>query len=76
MFDKLLISSKTEKILTKALDEEITVEEANHLMNIKGNELYPLLATSDFLRHEIVGDNVTFINNCKRKMRFLCIWKG
>ena len=35
MFDKLPISSKTEKILTKSLDEEISVEEANHLMNIK-----------------------------------------
>ena len=45
MFDRLPISSKTERILTKSLDEEITVEEANHLMNIKGNELYPLLAT-------------------------------
>ena len=72
MFDKLSISSKTEKILTKALDEEITVEEANHLMNIKGNELYPLLATSDFLRHEIVGDNVTFINNCNINFTNIC----
>ena len=43
MFDKLPISSKTEKILTKSLDEAISVEEANHLMNIKGPDLYPLL---------------------------------
>ena len=56
MFDKLPVSSKTEKILTKSLDEEISVEEANHLMNIKGHDLYPLLATADFLRHQIVGD--------------------
>ena len=63
MFDKLPITSKTEKILTKALDEEISVEEANYLMNIKGSDLYPLLATADYLRQQIVGDKVTFINN-------------
>ena len=40
MFDKLPITSKTEKILTKSLDEEISVEEANYLMNIKGSDLY------------------------------------
>ena len=40
MFDKLPVSSKTEKILTKSLDEEISVEEANHLMNIKGHEIF------------------------------------
>ena len=72
MFDKLPVSSKTEKILTKSLDEEISVEEANHLMNIKGHDLYPLLATADFLRHQIVGDNVTFINNCNINFTNVC----
>ena len=72
MFDKLPVSSKTEKILTKSLDEEISVEEANHLMNIKGHDLYPLLATADFLRHQIVGDNVTFINNCNINFTNIC----
>ncbi|MDO5809687.1 MAG: 5-amino-6-(D-ribitylamino)uracil--L-tyrosine 4-hydroxyphenyl transferase CofH [Methanobrevibacter sp.] len=72
MFDKLPISSKTEKILTKSLDEQITVEEANHLMNIKGSDLYPLLATADYLRHEIVGDDVTFINNCNINFTNIC----
>ncbi len=72
MFDKLPVSSKTEKILTKSLDELIDVEEANHLMNIKGSELYPLLATADFLRHENVGDNVTFINNCNINFTNIC----
>ena len=72
MFDKLPISSKTEKILSKSLDEQITVEEANHLMNIKGPELYPLLATADFLRHELVGDNVSFINNCNINFTNIC----
>ena len=72
MFDKLPISSKTERILTKSLDEAISVEEANHLMNIKGADLYPLLATADYLRHEIVGDDVTFINNCNINFTNIC----
>ena len=54
MFDKLPISSETERILAKSLDEVITVEEANYLMNVKGSDLYPLLATADFLRSDIV----------------------
>lgn len=72
MFSKLPISSKTEKILTKSLDEAITVEEANHLMKITGPDLYPLLATADYLRHEIVGDDVTFINNCNINFTNIC----
>ena len=72
MFDKLPISSKTERILTKSLDEPITVEEANHLMNIRGADLYPLLATADFLRQKLVGDNVTFINNCNINFTNIC----
>lgn len=72
MFSKLPISSKTEKILTKSLDESISVEEANHLMNIKGADLYPLLATADYLREQIVGDKVTFINNCNINFTNIC----
>lgn len=72
MFDKLPISSKTEKILIKSLDEPITVEEANYLMNIKGQDLYPLLATADYLRQQIVGDDVTFINNCNINITNVC----
>ena len=72
MFDKLPVSSKTEKILTKALDEEISVEDANYLMNVKGSDFYPLLATADFLRNEIVGDDVTFINNCNINFTNIC----
>ena len=32
MFEKLPISSKTEKILTKSLDDDLTVEEVCRLM--------------------------------------------
>ena len=72
MFDKLPISSETERILAKSLDEVITVEEANYLMNVKGSDLYPLLATADFLRSDIVGDDVTFINNCNINFTNIC----
>ena len=72
MFDKLPITPKTEKILTKSLDEEISVEEANYLMNIKGADLYPLLATADYLREQIVGNDVTFINNCNINFTNIC----
>lgn len=72
MFDKLLTSPKTEKILTKSLDEPISVEEANYLMNIKGSDLYPLLATANYLREKIVGNDVTFINNCNINFTNIC----
>ncbi len=72
MFEKLSISSKTERILTKSLDEAIDVDEANHLMNIRGSEIHPLLATADYLREKIVGDNVTFINNCNINFTNIC----
>ncbi|WP_407421947.1 5-amino-6-(D-ribitylamino)uracil--L-tyrosine 4-hydroxyphenyl transferase CofH [Methanobrevibacter sp.] len=72
MFDKLPVSAKTERILSKSLDEAISVEEANHLMNIRGHDLYPLLATADYLRSEIAGDNVTFINNCNINFTNIC----
>ena len=72
MFDRLPVSAETERILTKSLDEAISVEEANHLMNIQGSDLYPLLATEDYLRGEIVGDNVTFINNCNINFTNIC----
>lgn len=72
MFDKLPISSKTDKILTKSLDEPISLEEANYLMNTNGTDFYPLLATANHLRREIVGDNVTFINNCNINFTNIC----
>ena len=41
-------------------------------MSIQGSDLYPLLATADYLRNEIVGDNVTFINNCNINFTNIC----
>ena len=41
-------------------------------MNLKGSEIYPLLATADAVREEIVGDKVTFINNCNINFTNIC----
>ena len=58
------VASKTREILDRSFDEPISVEDGNYLMNLKGSDIYALLATADAVRHEIVGDTVTFINNC------------
>ncbi|MCC7553196.1 MAG: 5-amino-6-(D-ribitylamino)uracil--L-tyrosine 4-hydroxyphenyl transferase CofH [Methanobacteriaceae archaeon] len=72
MFDNLQISLKTQKILEKAIDEAISKEEANYLINVKGRDLFALVATADYLREEIVGDDVTFINNCNINFTNVC----
>jgi len=72
MLDKLPISVKTKKILENALDEPISYEDANYLINIRGSDLFALIATADYLRKEIVGNNVTFINNCNINFTNVC----
>jgi FO synthase subunit 2 len=72
MFDKLNISLKTQKILEKALDEPISYENANYLINVNGSDFFALIATADYLRREIVGENVTFINNCNINFTNVC----
>ena len=64
MYDRINVASKTREILDSALDGPISVDDGNYLMNLKGSEIYPLLATADAVRQEVVGDKVTFINNC------------
>ncbi|MDR0912468.1 MAG: 5-amino-6-(D-ribitylamino)uracil--L-tyrosine 4-hydroxyphenyl transferase CofH [Methanobrevibacter sp.] len=75
MLDKLNCSSKTQKILEKSLDNEISIDDANYLMTVNGSDLFSLLATADYLRKEIVGDNVTFINNCNINFTNVCTVK-
>ena len=72
MYDRINVASKTKKILDSAFDEPISVEDGNYLMNLKGSEIYPLLATADAVREEIVGDKVTFINNCNINFTNIC----
>ncbi|MCI6775630.1 5-amino-6-(D-ribitylamino)uracil--L-tyrosine 4-hydroxyphenyl transferase CofH [Methanobrevibacter boviskoreani] len=66
------VSNETKKILDNALDEAISVEDANYLMNLKGSDVFALLETADYLRKEIVGDNVSFINNCNINFTNIC----
>ena len=72
MYDRINVASKTKKILDSALDEPISVDDGNYLMNLKGSEIIPLLATADAVREEIVGDKVTFINNCNINFTNIC----
>lgn len=37
------VSNETKKILDNALDEAISVEDANYLMNLKGSDVFALL---------------------------------
>ena len=66
------LTKETKKILENAIDEALTVEEANHLMNVKGQDIFALLATADKVRKELVGDKVTFINNCNINFTNIC----
>jgi len=75
MLDKLPVSIKTRKILEKALDEPISCEDANYLINVNGSDLFALIATADYLREKIVGDKVTFINNCNINFTNVCTVK-
>lgn len=72
MLDKLHISLKTQKILEKTLDEPLSKEDANYLINVNGSDLFALIATADYLRKEIVGGDVTFINNCNINFTNVC----
>ncbi|MGL6297943.1 MAG: 5-amino-6-(D-ribitylamino)uracil--L-tyrosine 4-hydroxyphenyl transferase CofH [Methanobacteriaceae archaeon] len=75
MFSQYNIASKTKEILNKALDGPISVEDGNYLMKLdlsQGQDFFALLATADYLRSEIVGDKVTFINNCNINFTNIC----
>ena len=80
MFGKLNIKPRTEEILEGAFKGPISTEDALYLINTTGNDLNALLITADLLRHELVGDEVTFIKNwninftniCSGTCGFLC----
>ena len=68
----LNLTEKTEKILNNALDEPLSIDDANYLMNVKGQDIFGLLATADRVRNELIGDKVTFINNCNINFTNIC----
>lgn len=72
MFSNLNITDYTRKILGKSLDEAISVDDARYLMGVNGADFFALLGTADCVREELVGDRVTFINNCNINFTNIC----
>lgn len=75
MFSQYNIASKTKEILNNILDGPIPVEDGNYLIKLdltQGQEFFALFATVDYLRREIVGDKVTFFNNCNINFTNIC----
>ena len=68
----LELNDKTKKILDNAIDEPISVDEANYLINVQGQDLFGLLAAADKVRENVVGNKVTFINNCNLNFTNVC----
>lgn len=72
MYSKLNINEKTEKILEKSIDEAISYEDAVYLMDTKGKDINALIATADLVREQVVGNNVTFIDNWNINFTNIC----
>ncbi len=61
-------------ILEKALTgKEVSVEEGTRLLEARGAELNPLMATADYLRRETVGDIVTYVVNRNINFTNVCV---
>jgi len=72
MFKNLNIDPEIQNILEKSIEKEISVEEAQKLMETRGKELQALIITADLLREKLVGDNVTFIQNWNINFTDIC----
>lgn len=72
MFEQLNIDTQIEEILNKSLETIITCDEALKLMKTTGKELQALLITADALREQLVGDNVTYIQNWNINFTNIC----
>jgi FO synthase subunit 2 len=72
MFDKLNIDPQIRKILEKSMDEEISKDEAEKLMDVSGKEFQALILTADMLRENLVGDQVTYIRNWNVNFTDIC----
>ncbi len=72
MLGKFNIEPLTEQILELACKDPISPEDALYLLNVTGNDYHALLMTADFLRQELVGNNVTFIKNWNINFTNIC----
>jgi len=72
MFEQLNIDTHIEEILGKSLETRISRDEAFELMKTTGRELQALIITADILREQLVGDNVTYIQNWNINFTNIC----
>jgi len=72
MFGQLNIDSQIEEILEKSLETRISNKEALILMKTTGRELQTLLMAADMRREDVVGDNVTYIQNWNINFTNIC----
>jgi FO synthase subunit 2 len=72
MFERVDIDPQIEEILEKATKTRISRDEAVKLMKTTGTEFHALIITADTLRHDIVGDRVTYIPNWNINFTNLC----
>ncbi len=72
MFKELNIDPEVQKILEESIQREISTEEAEKLMKTGGKELQALIITADLFRENLVGDNVTFIQNWNINFTDMC----
>ena len=72
MFELLNIDTHIGEILEKSLNKKISANDAINLMETTGRELQALLITADIRREQIVGDNVTYIQNWNINFTNIC----
>ncbi|MBI5680546.1 MAG: 5-amino-6-(D-ribitylamino)uracil--L-tyrosine 4-hydroxyphenyl transferase CofH [Methanobacterium sp.] len=72
MFDKMSIDPQIREILKKAMDEEISTEEAGKLMETQGKDFQALILTADLLREKLVGNKITYIPNWNINFTDIC----
>ncbi len=72
MFNDLNIDPEIRNILEKSIEKEISTDDAKKLMKTGGKELQALLLTADLLRENLVGNDVTFIQNWNINFTDIC----
>ena len=68
------VSPATARILDRALsDNDIEVDEAAHLFDADGSDLWAITAAADYLRSNTVGDIVTYVVNRNINFTNVCV---
>lgn len=72
MYNTPDIEPTIEEILNKSLKEVISYKEATELIKTKGTEYQALIQAADLRRQELVGDEVTYIQNWNINYTNIC----